>query len=249
MEKLLGPLFGTVAFFYAMAGHGGASGYLALGSMAGLGPTALKGQALALNLLVAGFSAWSFTRAGFLRPKILLPLILFSVPAAYWGARLTLPPSWVKILLGFCLSVAALRLALHPWLVRRAQHTAARPPSTPKLSGLGLGLGVLSGLTGVGGGIYLSPVLILTGWADLKETAAISAWFIWLNSAAGLYGMAKGSGIPTIPMSWILMAGLGGFLGARVGAYQVGAPRLRQVLAGVLVLAAFKLVWAGWQGL
>ena len=101
----------------------------------------------------------------------------------------------------------------------------------------------------MGGGIYLSPVLILTGWADLKETAAVSAWFIWLNSAAGLYGMAKGPGIPTLPMSWILMAGLGGFLGARAGAYQVGAPRLRQVLAGVLVLAAFKLVWTGWQGL
>jgi uncharacterized membrane protein YfcA len=239
---VIGILFGLVAVLYSMVGHGGASGYLAVGTLLGLDPAALKGQALTLNLLVAGFSAYAFTRAGFLRPKLLLPLVVFSVPAAFWGARVPLSPSTAKFVLGSCLVAASLRMFFHLWIVKRSEERPARPPVLPVLCGTGLGLGFLSGLTGVGGGIYLSPLLLLAGWARVKETAAVSAWFIWLNSASGLVGLASKSGFPTLPWEWILPAVLGGFFGSRLGANRVGENLLRQALAVVLMMAAVKLL-------
>ncbi len=250
MEHLLGLWFGGVAFLYAMVGHGGASGYLAVGALAGLDPAALKGQALVLNLLVAAFSSYSFTKAGFLRPKLLIPLVVFSMPAAYWGAKLPLHPAMAKLLLGICLVVASLRMFFHFWLVKKSGEATPKAPSLWVLALIGVGLGFLSGLTGVGGGIYLSPVLLLAGWASVKETAAASAWFIWLNSAAGLFGLAGGaSGFPHLPWEWILPAVLGGFLGANIGAERLGEVRLRQALSIVLMMAAVKLVLTGVKGL
>lgn len=239
---VIGMIFGLVAFLYAMVGHGGASGYLAVGALAGLSPAVLKGQALALNLLVAGFSAFSFTRAGYLRLKLLVPLAVCSVPAAFWGAKMPLSPALAKFLLGLCLVAASLRMFFHLWLVKRSEETPAKIPPVLILCSTGLVLGLLSGLTGVGGGIYLSPLLLLMGWARVKETAAVSAWFIWLNSASGLFGLSTVSGFPSLPWEWILPAAAGGFLGASLGANRVGEVRLRQALAFVLIMAAVKLI-------
>jgi uncharacterized membrane protein YfcA len=239
----LGILFGLVAFLYAMVGHGGASGYLAVGALVGLDPATLKGQALALNLLVAAFSAYAYTKSGFLKWKILLPLILFSIPASFYGAKIPLNPALAKLLLGFCLLAASFRMLFHFWLVKKSgQISQTRPPRLWVLGFTGLILGLLSGLTGVGGGIYLSPILLLAGWASIKETAALSAWFIWVNSASGLAGMASVNGFPHLPWEWILPAALGGFLGANLGANRLGELRLRQALAGVLLIAAYKLI-------
>ena len=250
MTELLGLGFGLVAFLYAMVGHGGASGYLALGSMAGMDLTALKGQALTLNLIVAAFSAYAYTKEGYLRWKVLLPLVVFSVPASFLGARITLNPAVTKLLLGLCLLAASFRMFFHFWLVRKSgQISAVRLPMVWVLALVGIVLGLLSGLTGVGGGIYLSPLLLLAGWATVKETAALSAWFIWLNSAAGLAGMASGIGIPYLPPEWIIPAALGGFLGANLGAQKLGEMRLRQALALVLLMAAYKLIVTGARGL
>ncbi|HUO58499.1 MAG TPA: sulfite exporter TauE/SafE family protein [bacterium] len=246
---VLGLLFGIVAFLYAMVGHGGASGYLAVGALAGLAPGALKGQALVLNLLVAAFSSYSFTKAGYLRPKLLVPLVLLSMPAAYWGAKLPLNPAVAKLLLGICLVLASFRMFFHFWLVKKSQEATPQVPSYVILGLVGLGLGFLSGLTGVGGGIYLSPILLLAGWASVKETAATSAWFIWLNSASGLLGLSGAGGFPTLPWEWILPAALGGFLGANLGAQRIGEMRLRQALAAVLLIAAYKLILTGAKGL
>lgn len=242
MTLLIGVLFGCVAVLYSMVGHGGASGYLAVGTLLGLDPATLKGQALTLNLLVAGFSAYAFTRAGFLRLKLLLSLALFSIPAAFWAARMPLSPATAKFILGVCLVAASLRMFFHLWIVKRSEVAPLKAPSVPVLCGTGLGLGFLSGLTGVGGGIYLSPLLLLAGWARVKETAAVSAWFIWLNSASGLAGMASKSGFPSLPWEWILPAALGGFLGSGLGADRMGETRLRQALAVVLMMAAVKLL-------
>lgn len=243
MTIVLGLLFGAVAFLYAMVGHGGASGYLAVGALAGLDPAALKGQALVLNLLVAAFSSYSFTRAGFLRPKLLIPLVVFSMPAAYWGAKLPLHPAMAKFLLGICLVAASLRMFFHFWLAKKSEEAKPRAPKVWILGLVGLGLGFLSGLTGVGGGIYLSPLLLLAGWATVKETAAVSAWFIWLNSASGLLGLSGGAArFPSIPWEWILPAAIGGFIGSHVGSQKMGEVRLRQALSVVLMMAAVKLI-------
>jgi len=149
-ELALGIWFGAVAFVYAMVGHGGASGYLAVGALTGMDPSALRAQALALNLVVAGLAAWAFTRKGHLRLRILVLVGVFSVPMAFLGARTPLGASTAKLLLGLCLAVAALRLFFHPWLARKSEHVPRRKPRVWVLGITGTGLGYLSGLTGVG---------------------------------------------------------------------------------------------------
>lgn len=238
----IGLLFGLVAVAYAMVGHGGASGYLAIGSLLGLDPQELRSQALVLNLIVAGFAAYAFTRQGYLRPRLLFILAAFSVPAAFLGARLPLDPAWARAFLGVCLFAAAFRMFFHFWLVQRFREAEPSRPRWEILALAGASLGFLAGLTGVGGGIYLSPLLLLMGWATVKQTAAVSAWFIWLNSTAGLAGIVTVSGIPSVPLEWVLPAAAGGFVGARFGAAKVGEVRLRQVLGTVLAVAAVKLI-------
>ena len=241
MQTLTTPFFGIVAFFYAMVGHGGASGYLAVGSLVGQPAAALKGQALLLNLGVAGTAAFFFTRARWMRWDLLAWLSVGSVPGAYVASQWGISSALACGLLALALASSALRLLLASRLQSYNEAAPQARPSATVLVGVGLALGLLSGMTGVGGGIYLSPLLLLLRWSDIKETAAVSAAFIVVNSLAGLAGSAAKGPLPSVPTEWVLATLLGGMAGAFLGAGWVPKRRLAQVLAGALLLAAFKL--------
>lgn len=233
---------GLVAFLYASVGHGGASGYYATGVLLGLRPQNLKAQVLILNLFVAGLSAYSFTRKGHLHWNLLAPLVAASMPCAYLGAKLALPVERANQILGACLAVAALRLIFHDWLQKKAEESEAHPPRLWVLVCVGALLGLVAGITGVGGGIYLSPVLLLTGWASPGTTAASSAWFIVLNSASALAGLSPKLGGLQLQWLWIACGCLGGALGGWVGANRLPIHWFRRTLGLVLMVAALKLV-------
>lgn len=233
--------FGLAAFFYAMVGHGGASAYLALGSFLGQAPGALRSQALLLNLGVAGLAAFSYARVGYLRWRLILPLGAASVPAAFLAARVAVSLPWAQALLALALAAAGLRLLGQTWLQAMAEARGPRQASLPGLVAVGLCLGALAGLTGVGGGIYLSPLLLLLGWADIKETAACSALFIVVNSLAGLGGLLSQGQSLQVPPAWLASTLVCGAAGAWLGAGWMPSRRLAQVLAGVLLVAAVKL--------
>ncbi len=240
-QALSAAALGPVAFFYAMVGHGGASGYLAVGALMGQPLAALKGQALLLNLGVASMAAFLFARARWMRWELLAWLSLGSVPAAYAASQWGVSSALACGLLALALASSALRLLWHSRLKSYNEAAPQARPAIPALLGVGAALGLLSGLTGVGGGIYLSPLLLLLRWSDIKETAALSAAFIVVNSVAGLAGLAAKGPLPSLPVDWLGATLLGGLLGAYLGAGWVPKRRLAQVLAGALLLAAFKL--------
>ncbi len=238
---MLHALIFAVAFLYGSVGHGGASGYLAALSLMGFVPADFKASALILNLLVAALSFFNFWKEGYFDWELFWPFAVLSIPAAFAGGLISIPARVYGILLAVTLAFAATRLALPD-----AKDAGARPVSKPAALLTGGALGVLSGMVGVGGGIFLSPLMILMGWADAKKTAAISAAFIWVNSAAGLFGSIKQAGIGPLAL-WplALAAGAGGLLGSRVGARYIGVLALRRVLAVVLAIAAYKLFIVG----
>ncbi len=231
-------LIAAVAAIYASVGHGGASGYLAVLTLFGFTAAAMRPTALTLNLFVAGLAWLAFARAGHFSWKHLWPFAVASVPASFLGATLAVPPMVYSGLLAATLTVAALRLA---WPPKGGEVT--RPPALWLSLPLGAALGILSGITGVGGGIYLSPLLLLLRWASPKTTAAMSAAFIFVNSASGLLGHWLGGG--KYPLSLLPLVGaavVGGAIGSHIGARLFSGLLLRRVLAGVLVIAAYKLV-------
>lgn len=231
-----------VAFLYSSVGHGGASGYYATGVLLGLTPQSLKAQVLILNLFVAGLSAYSFTSKGHLRWRLLAPLVVASMPCAFLGAKLALPVDTANKILGACLAVAALRLILHDWLQKKAEQSEPHPPKLWVLFLVGAFLGLIAGITGVGGGIYLSPVLLLTGWASPGTTAASSAWFIVLNSASALISLSHNLGGLQLQWLWIACGCAGGALGGWVGANRLPVRWFRRMLGLVLMVAAIKLI-------
>jgi uncharacterized membrane protein YfcA len=174
---------------------------------------------------------------------LILPLLAGSMPAAFIAGRWLLPQAWAQAALAVALAGAALRLAAQAWMERRAMAQAPSDAPLPALLALGAALGLLSGLTSVGGGIYLSPLLVLLGWADMKRTAAASALFIVANSAAGL---AAQPGLLTsrpLPAAWLAFTLVGGAVGAWWGSGRLPQRRLAQVLAAALLLAALRLGW------
>ncbi|MGQ0644552.1 MAG: sulfite exporter TauE/SafE family protein [Elusimicrobiota bacterium] len=247
MDILIAAAVGAVAFMYASVGHGGASGYLAVMTLLSLPPALMKPGALALNLLVAGAAAVQFRRAGHFPTNKLWPFAATSIPLSYIGASLKVPPALYGPALGVVLLAAGLRLALPDG--RGGPRAAARPlPPLPATLALGGGIGFLSGMAGVGGGIFLSPLFILLGWAGPKETADLSAVFIWLNSAAGLWGhFGRGADWPPALWVWVPAAALGGFAGSYFGARRWSGLVLRRLLAAVLVAAAFKAILAAFS--
>jgi uncharacterized membrane protein YfcA len=230
------------SFVYASVGHGGASAYLAAMALAGVAPAEMRPIALALNILVSSLATWKFWRAGHFRWRLLWPFAAVSIPLAYVGGAITLPSNAYKILVGVVLLYAAWQL----WRSGRAGEEM-RPVSEPPIPlaiVIGAVLGLLSGLTGVGGGIFLSPLLLMLGWAGTKQTSAVAAPFILVNSIAGLAaGLISGTAsLP--PMTWILggVVLVGGWLGAEYGSRRFANPIVRRVLAVVLAVAGGKMV-------
>lgn len=230
--------FFLVAALYAAVGHGGASGYLAVMALAGMAPAVLRPTALVLNLCVSLIGTILFFRAGYFRWRIFVPLVATSIPLAYLGGTIHLAAEWFHLLLACALGFAALRLVLP----LRGESSPGTPPLAALLA-LGAGIGLLSGLVGVGGGIFLTPLLVLFCWSDTRTAAALTAPFIFVNSAAGLLGQFHSQIQVAVGLPWMIVAVLlGGSLGALWGSGRAHLPQLRLVLAVVLVVACVKLI-------
>lgn len=227
-----------IALLYAMVGHGGASGYIALLMLLGFASDEVRTTALVLNLIVSGIGTAQFAGAGHFRWQLFLPFAITSVPMAWIGAHLQLDALVYKRLLAVCLLMASARLLG----LFRSSGSRRRLNIVLALL-IGAGLGLLSGAIGIGGGILLSPLLLIIGWADAHETAAVSAPFILVNSAAGLMGAWMSAHAPIeIPWPWVGAAIAGGALGAWLGARRLNAVWLRRALGAVLIFACVKLV-------
>ena len=228
-----------VALVYASVGHGGASGYLAVLALAGYAPTQMSTSALLLNLLVAGTAGVTFWRAGHGSWRLLWPFLATSVPCALIGGWLKIPLHAYQSFFAVVLLCAAARLCL-PLLP--AAHAVACPgPRRSVALPIGAGIGLLSGIVGIGGGIFLSPLMVLGRWASPKQTAAASAYFIVVNSAAGLAGrLAAGRCEPGLLLPLVGAAFVGGWLGSKLGEGYFSNPALCRILAGVLAVAAVK---------
>jgi len=229
-------LLGIMAFLYASVGHGGASGYLAVMALFAIAPPVMKQTALLLNLGVSLMSFIAFYRQGYFKWALFWPFALGSIPAAFLGARIPLTDSTYKQILGACLFLAVIRM-----VVSMKEGTIR---SLPAVLGVitGAVIGLLSGMIGIGGGIIVSPLLLLFRWASLKEAAAVSALFIFVNSVSGLAGLKTWIPIDQSQMMYWLGASLvGGFLGARWGAAIASNTKVKWILALVLVIASLKL--------
>ena len=232
------------AFVYASVGHGGASAYIAAMALAGIAPAEMRPIALALNILVSALATWKFWRAGHFRWRLFWPFAAVAIPFAYLGGAITLPGGIYKIVVGLVLVYAGWQL----WRSFRAgeEMREVREPAIPLAMAIGAAMGLLSGLTGVGGGIFLSPLLLMLGWAGTKRTSAVAAPFILVNSIAGLAaGFIAGSAV--LPAwTWALAVAVlaGGWLGAEYGSRRFTNPVVRRFLAVVLGVAGAKLVLA-----
>jgi len=230
----------AAALLYSSVGHGGASAYLAVMALFGLAPEVMRPTALVLNLLVAGIAAVQFARAGWFSWRLFWPFAAGSVPLAFLGGALTLPAPIYKQLLGFVLLFAAYRLFLP---ARTGADAESRPIPIGLAIPIGAAMGLLAGLTGVGGGIFLSPLLLVGRFAPPKPTAAVSAAFIWVNSAAGLLGrLTSVASIPAFSLVWAAAAIAGGILGSWQGSRRLASVTLKRLLAVVLVVAGLKLM-------
>jgi uncharacterized membrane protein YfcA len=229
-------LLAVMAFLYASVGHGGASGYLAVMAIFVIAPPFMKQTALLLNLGVSLMSFIAFYRHGYFKWTLFWPFALGSIPAAYLGASIPITDSTYKQILGACLFLAVIRMLV------------TLKESEPRKLHQGIGvlagtaIGLLSGMIGIGGGIILSPLLLLFRWTSLKEAAAVSALFIFVNSIAGLAGLKTWIPLDQSQMIYWLAASLvGGFLGARWGAAIASNTKVKWILALVLVIASLKL--------
>lgn len=229
----------VVALLYSTVGHAGASGYLAVMALFSMAPIVMKPTALMLNIIVALIGTVRFARAGFFSWRTFWPFAVTSIPASFIGGSLTLPVSVYKLIVGVVLLYSAIRLFLSAGSADKAKITMV-PIWTALV--LGAALGLLSGLTGVGGGIFLSPVLLLMHWAKTKETSGVSAAFILFNSIAGLLGNIPAiSFIPSGITYWAPAALIGGWIGTELGTQRLPVFWIRKWLSAVLVLAGLKL--------
>ena len=230
---------GLIAFLYSSVGHAGASGYIAVMALWGMAATTIRPTALVLNILVASITALQFRWAGHFDWKIFWPFALLSVPAAYFGGYLQLPASILKIVIGIVLLFSAARL-----FFRRGDPSEIISPSRPLAIGIGAGIGFLSGLTGTGGGIFLTPLLLFCRWARTKQASAVSALFILVNSIAGLVGFISAKQpVPSLALILATAAIIGGSVGSYLGSRRFPVRAISILLATVLVIAGMKLLF------
>lgn len=229
----------VVAFLYSSVGHAGASGYIATMTLFGLATTVIRPTALILNILVATIGSFQFWRAGHFSWKLFWPFALLSIPAAYFGGYLQPSASILRILIGLVLLFSATRL-----FFRKKDPEQTRPPSKPIAVGVGAGLGFLSGLTGTGGGIFLTPLLLFCKWAVIRQAAAVSALFILVNSIGGLIGYFTAvHSIPTLGVYLAIPAIVGGTIGSYLGSRRLPVRGIAIFLAVVLTIAGCKLIF------
>ena len=229
----------VVAALYSSVGHGGASGYLAVMALLAVAPEVTRPTALILNLFVASIAFVQFYRAGHFDWRIFLPFAAGSIPMAFLGGSVYLPTTVYKIILGICLFLAAIRLALN-----LKSEKEIRAPQIWVCLLIGAILGLVSGLVGVGGGIFLTPILLLMNWTETKKAAGISALFILVNSISGLAGnYAQVLKLPASVYVWIIAAIIGGIIGATLGSRRFNSLVLRRVLAVGLTIAGAKLIF------
>lgn len=239
----LAVLIFLAATIYSSVGHAGASGYLAAMALFGLAPAVMKPTALVLNILVASLTTARMKRANLFEWRPLVPLCSASIPAAFVGGAIQLPGHWYRLLVGVVLLAAAWKLFVHP-----KDNPATSPgdaqtvPTWPAVA-TGLLVGLLSGLTGTGGGIFLSPLLIFFGWAGARKQAGLTAPFILVNSIAGLVGnLVSLQRLPAELPAFAIAALLGGVLGTQIGIKWLSLRALQRALAVVLVIAALKFI-------
>ena len=240
-DLLLALLFLAAAALYASVGHAGASAYLAAMALVGVAPATMRPTALVLNLFVATLVVVRFSRAGHLPWRSLGPLAIGSVPMAFVGGSIELPGALFRPLVAAVLLAGAWRLATALPVANEEQRRGV-----PIVGGVlvGAAIGLLAGLTGTGGGIFLTPLLVLTAWTGTRDAAGLSGAFILANSLAGIGGLLTGGFVlpPALP-AWVLAVTAGGLVGSWLGATRFSILGLRRVLAVVLVVAAAKLVF------
>lgn len=237
---ILVPAVLVVALLYSIVGHAGASGYIAVMALAGMSPAAIKPTALILNIVVASIGSFQFWNAGHFSWRLFWPFALLSIPSAFLGGYINLPTRGFSIVVGLVLLFSAVRFFIRP-----REGAELRMPGVAKALPVGAGLGLLAGLTGTGGGIFLTPLIILMRWAATKTAAAVSACFILVNSAAGLVGHFSATHqfpSPAIPLVMAVVAG--GTLGSYLGSRRFTPEVIKYFLAIVLTIAGFKLLFA-----
>lgn len=227
-----------VAFLYASVGHAGASGYIAVMSLAALSPAVIKPSALVLNILVASIGSWQFYRAGYFSWRLFWPFALLAIPFAFVGGYADLPTHLFKILVGAVLLLSAVYFFWQPH-----NDSVRREPSKPAAIGAGGVLGLFAGLTGTGGGIFLTPLLLIMRWSRTKNAAATSSLFILVNSIAGLLGNISGARtLPALVLPMALAAVVGGTAGSWLGSNRFPPELIKRLLAFVLAIAGLKLM-------
>jgi uncharacterized protein len=241
----------VVALLYASVGHAGATGYIAVMTLAGLDPAFIRPTALLLNVVVATIATAQFARAGHFDRGLFLPLAVASVPCALAGGALALSPAVFHTILGVVLGASAVKViveaaassrvaaseSLSAWWSGRSSGRQAA------LGALGAAIGLLSGLTGVGGGVFLTPVMLAVRAAPVRTIAAVTAPFILVNSLAGLVGgLVAGRPLPAPGIAVVAAAAVGGAAGAWLGAFRLPVRAIRLLIAAVLAVASWRLL-------
>jgi uncharacterized membrane protein YfcA len=244
-DVYLSIIFSITAALYASVGQAGGTGYVAVMGLLNYGPDVIKPTALALNILVAGIGCWRFARAGLLTWRSCYPFAILGAPFSVVGGATHLPAALYQPIVGVLLLLAAVQIVRSAAsAAQKDRQAAATPPFLPSLLA-GAGIGFVSGVTGVGGGIFLAPLVLTFGWIETRQASAVSAVFNLLNSVAALAGVwATMPGFPAALPWWFVAVGLGGFLGSWLGVRHLPPVALRYILALLLLAAGVRMVFA-----